>query len=143
GLLSVDRIEVGLEAAVAPVLELVGAGAPKPSLVAAVAADARRVHADADRLRQILTNLVGNAVKYSPAGGQVLVAARPGADGWIELSVSDQGLGIPAGELDRIFDPYQRVNAVATRRIKGTGLGLYIVRHLVELHGGTIRVEST
>jgi signal transduction histidine kinase len=142
GQLSVDPTEVDLESAIAPVLELVGAGAPKHSLVAAVAADARWVHADPDRLRQILTNLVGNAVKYSPAGGQVLVAARSAAGGAIELSVSDQGLGIPADELDRIFDPYQRVNAVANRRIKGTGLGLYIVRHLVELHGGTIRVES-
>jgi signal transduction histidine kinase len=142
GQLSVQPTEVELEPTIALVLEVVGASAPKHALVAAVSAEAGRVRADPDRLRQILTNLVGNAVTYSPAGGQVLVAARAAAEGWVELSVSDQGLGIPPEELDRIFDPYQRVNAVATRRIKGTGLGLYIVRHLVELHGGTIRVES-
>ncbi|HEY3109038.1 MAG TPA: HAMP domain-containing sensor histidine kinase [Chloroflexota bacterium] len=142
GQLSVQPTTVDLEAAVAAVLEVVRGSATKHTLVAAVGSGARWVCADPDRLRQILMNLVGNAVKYSPAGGQVLVAARPSPDGSIELSVSDQGLGIPADEVDRIFDPYQRVNSTATRRIKGTGLGLYIVRHLVELHGGTIRVES-
>jgi signal transduction histidine kinase len=141
GQLSVHPTSVDLDAVVAAVLEVVRVGAPKHTLIAAVGG-ARWVRADPDRLRQILMNLVGNAVKYSPAGGQVLVAARPGADGQVELSVSDQGLGIPADELDRIFDPYQRVSSTATRRIKGTGLGLFIVRNLVELHGGTIRVES-
>ena len=103
----------------------------------------RRALADPDRLRQILTNLVGNAIKYSPAGGQVRISTRPGAaPGRVEILVADQGLGIPPEELDRIFDPYQRGNSTATRRISGAGLGLYIVRSLVELHGGSIRVES-
>ena len=143
GQLEVHPTAVDLPAAVAPVLELVGAGAPKHALVSHVAPDACWVRADPERLRQILINLVGNAVKYSPAGGQVLVAARSAGEGRVELSVSDQGLGIAPEELDRIFDPYQRVNSTATRRIKGTGLGLYIVRHLVERLGGTIRVESS
>jgi signal transduction histidine kinase len=143
GQLSVHTTAVALDAAVEGVIEVLRGSTSKHTLVAAINPSARWVSADPERLRQILTNLVGNAIKYSPAGGQVLVAAQPGPDGMVELSVSDQGLGIPAEELDRIFDPYQRVNSSATRRIKGTGLGLYIVRHLVELHGGTIRVEST
>jgi signal transduction histidine kinase len=151
-LLDTSRIELGkmavhpepvdLEHALPPVFDTLRAGTSAHALVSAVAPQARWVRADPARLRQILTNLVGNAVKYSPAGGQVLVAARAVAPGSVELSVSDQGLGIPAEQLGRIFDPYQRVDLSVKRKIKGTGLGLYIVRHLVELHGGTVRVES-
>jgi signal transduction histidine kinase len=143
GKMTVHPRSVDLGAAVRSVVETVGATTDRHSLCQAVAPEARWVLADPERLDQILTNLVGNAVKYSPAGGQVLVTARCGADGRVELSVSDQGVGIPAEELDRIFDPYQRANQPTNRQIKGTGLGLYIVHHLVELHGGTIRVEST
>jgi signal transduction histidine kinase len=140
--MTVNPEPVDLEDALPPVFDTLRAGTSTHALLSTIAPEARWVRADPARLRQILTNLVGNAVKYSPAGGQVLVAVRPGAPGRVELSVSDQGIGIPAEELDRIFDPYQRVDLSVSRKIKGTGLGLYIVRHLVELHGGSIRVES-
>jgi signal transduction histidine kinase len=91
---------------------------------------------DPDRLDRILVNLVGNALKYS--GGEVEVAAERG-DGTVRLIVSDRGAGIPAADLDRIFQRYYRGQR---HEGEGLGLGLYIVRRLVEAHGGTIVVES-
>jgi signal transduction histidine kinase len=153
-LLDVSRIESGrvtlepsaldLADALWPILEAAGASAPRHALSTDLAPAARWVRADPDKVRQILANLVSNAVKYSPDGGRVTVTARfePGIDG-VTIAVADEGMGIPEEQLDRIFDRFQRVDAPATRGIRGTGLGLFIVRELVELHGGTIRVEST
>lgn len=90
-------------------------------------------------LRHILTNLVANAVKYSPAGQPVTLSmVRQGNDA--VFMVRDQGAGIPAEELDQVFVPFYRGRNVST--IQGTGLGLVIVKHCVERHGGTIRIES-
>ena len=100
---------------------------------------------DRARLDQVLTNLIGNAIKYSPQGGTVrLVIAwdRATEPPTATIAVSDQGLGIPAAERETIFEPFARGSAKGTR-IGGTGLGLYIVRQIVEGHGGTITVEST
>jgi signal transduction histidine kinase len=99
------------------------------------------VLADSDKLTQILTNLVSNALKYSPAGGNVTISAQ-GVDRMVRLSVADQGLGIPPEELSRLFGRFHRINDPARRQIGGTGLGLYITKRLVELHGGRIWVES-
>ena len=99
------------------------------------------VAADPDRLRQVLTNLVDNAIKYSPDGGNVLVdVARRGRR--IRFTVSDHGLGIPSAEQRRIFDKFYRLDPQMTRGIGGTGLGLYITRGLVRRMGGHIDVES-
>jgi len=107
----------------------------------AVAADVPAVHADATRLHQILVNLVGNAVKFTPAGGAVTVrAARQGDQVWI--AVEDTGVGIAKEELARIWDPFYQVESPLRRRHGGSGLGLAIVRRLVELHGGVVRAES-
>jgi signal transduction histidine kinase len=95
------------------------------------------------KLKRILGNLVDNAIKYSPRGGTVIVSARPSEQGeLIEIAVEDEGIGIPADQLESVFDRFHRVDATDTRRVRGTGLGLYIVRQLVELHGGTIRAEN-
>ena len=95
---------------------------------------------DEKLLRHAVTNLLTNAVKYSPRGGEVHVTlARK--RGRITISVIDQGIGIPEDDLPRLFEPFQR--AGNTERISGTGLGLYIVRQAVELHGGKISVDST
>lgn len=97
---------------------------------------------DRDKLIQVVTNLVGNAIKYSPDGGEVLISSR--AEGQsIRLDVRDQGVGIPAEDLERVFDRYARVEGGAGRFIKGIGLGLPIAREIVELHGGRIWAEST
>jgi PAS domain S-box-containing protein len=97
--------------------------------------------ADPDKVRQVLTNFVDNAVKYSPDGGQVeLEIAR--RDHAVRFSVADGGLGIPPGEQRRIFDKFYRVDPNLTRGVGGTGLGLYISRELVRRMNGTIWVES-
>jgi PAS domain S-box-containing protein len=96
---------------------------------------------DARRLGRVLSNLVDNAIKYSPAGGAVTVRAE--LDGsWAVLEVSDHGVGIPAEDQARIFERFQRASNVAGR-ISGTGIGLASARHIVESHGGTITVTST
>ena len=99
------------------------------------------VAADRDKLRQVLTNLIGNAVKYSPAGGRVEVSAR--AEGsHVELAVRDEGLGIAPSEQRLIFEKFYRADPTMTRGVSGSGLGLYISRELVQRMGGTITVES-
>jgi signal transduction histidine kinase len=100
------------------------------------------VSADPEHLRQILVNLVDNAVKYSPDGGHVLVRIED-RGGSVRFAVSDEGLGIPPNEQARIFDKFYRLDPDLTRGVGGTGLGLYICRELVRRMAGRISVEST
>lgn len=100
------------------------------------------VFADENRLQQILTNLVGNAVKFTPQG-LVAVTARISESGQLELAVEDSGVGIPAAEQERIFESFSQIDGTAQRESGGTGLGLAISRKLVHLHGGELRVRST
>jgi signal transduction histidine kinase len=99
------------------------------------------LEADAARLRQVLDNLVWNALKFTPAGGSVLVAASNG-DGTLRLEVTDTGIGIPHEELGQLFSRFYRASTATRRAIPGTGLGLVIARAIVEAHGGTISLES-
>lgn len=94
-----------------------------------------------DRLRQVLDNLIENAIKYSPDGGDVVVRAWS-ADGEAHLDVSDVGIGVPDEDLDHLFDRFHRASNVDDRRFQGLGLGLYICRAIVEDHGGRISAES-
>jgi PAS domain S-box-containing protein len=99
------------------------------------------VTGDRDRLIQVLSNLVNNAVKYSPEGGTVTLASR--VDGRFALiSVTDTGIGIPQDEIGHVFERFRRVRTGAAQSIPGTGLGLTIVKQIVEMHGGRIWVES-
>jgi len=97
------------------------------------------VHADPAKLRSIVDNLLGNAVKFAPEGGSISVVARE-QDGTATLEVIDSGPGVPAEERDSIFDSFFRGRAMASGRIEGSGLGLAIVREYVEAHGGRIAV---
>jgi len=99
------------------------------------------VLADPDKLGQVLTNLIANAIKYSPDGGTVTLAAEA-ENGSVRLSVSDHGLGIPAEEMPRLFGRFHRVHDQERQSIEGTGLGLYIAKQLVDLLGGRIWAES-
>jgi signal transduction histidine kinase len=100
------------------------------------------IDVEPDRIRQILVNLLTNAHEYSAEGASIGVAARAvGAE--VEISVSDNGPGIPADQLERIFERFTRGDAGLTQRVGGTGLGLAISKSLVELHGGSIGAEST
>jgi signal transduction histidine kinase len=92
---------------------------------------------DADRLQQVFANLLSNAIRFTPAGGEVSVTASE-ADRELILTVADTGIGIPAAQLPQVFDRYQQ----AHRRRGGTGLGLAIVKEFVEAHGGRVWVES-
>jgi PAS domain S-box-containing protein len=99
---------------------------------------------DAHRLERVLANLLNNAVKYSPAGGEVTLIVRPDAEAgapWAVVMVQDRGLGIPAADLPRIFERFQRAQNVQGH-IAGTGIGLAIARQIVEQHGGRVTVES-
>jgi PAS domain S-box-containing protein len=100
-----------------------------------------RVHGDGERTRQVLLNLIDNAVKYSPSGGQIEVELAAVGDR-LRFSVHDQGLGVPVGEQERIFDKFYRLDPDQRRGIGGTGLGLYICRELVRSMHGHIWVES-
>jgi hypothetical protein len=99
------------------------------------------VEADALRLRQIIGNLVSNAIKFTPSGGDVFVTLRRERDHAV-LTVADTGSGIPSDALPHIFERFRQADSSSTRRYGGLGLGLAIVRHLVELHGGTVRAEN-
>jgi two-component system sensor histidine kinase BaeS len=99
------------------------------------------VNVEADRIRQILVNLVTNAHEYSPERASIQVTARV-ADNDVEISVTDNGPGIPPAQLEHIFERFVRGDAGLTQRVGGTGLGLAISRSLVELHGGTIAADS-
>ncbi|UEM07215.1 HAMP domain-containing histidine kinase (plasmid) [Skermanella rosea] len=94
------------------------------------------------RLRQVLDNLLSNAVKFTPAGGRIEVAVETLADGRTVVIVTDTGIGIPAGDLARVFLPFEQSDSQRARPAQGTGLGLPLVRQLVESHGGTIRMSS-
>jgi signal transduction histidine kinase len=100
------------------------------------------VRADARRIQQVLSNLLGNARKYSPAGGEITLSASL-VDGAVEIAVTDQGLGIPPEALPRLFERFYRVDNGDRREIRGTGLGLAIVRSIVEAHGGEVKAMSS
>ena len=96
---------------------------------------------DPEKLRQVFQNIIGNAVKYSPGGGTVTVWFES-ADEKITFHVKDQGIGIPTDQIAFIWDKFYRVDSSVTASIEGTGLGLAITKHIVEMHGGTVGVDS-
>lgn len=96
---------------------------------------------DADRLHRVFTNVLANAIKFSPDGGDVVIELRSEADERAVLSVRDQGVGIPSRDLPRLFERYHRAGNVAGR-IAGTGIGLWGSKHIIDQHGGSIAVES-
>jgi PAS domain S-box-containing protein len=104
-------------------------------------APAGQVSGDPDRLQQVAWNLISNAIKFTPCGGRVIVGLAR-VESHVEVTVSDTGLGIAPEFLPHVFDRFRQADATTTRVFGGLGLGLAIVRQLVELHGGTVRVES-
>jgi two-component system, OmpR family, phosphate regulon sensor histidine kinase PhoR len=97
---------------------------------------------DSDRMQQVLYNLIENAIKYGRHGGYIIVGGRELSDKLLEMWVKDDGLGIPAESQPRIFERFYRVDRARSRDTGGTGLGLSIVKHIVQAHGGEVRVES-
>lgn len=117
------------------------AGAREVRLVSEVPAGLV-ARADPERLRQVFANLIDNAIKYGAAGGQVTARGRVLEDGRVELSVRDDGPGIPPEAVARIFERFYRVDKARSREQGGTGLGLAIVKNVIQAHGGEVRVES-
>ena len=143
GRVRLDLEDVDVAAVLDDVAELAGFGAREKGIHVEVAdADGLRVRADRGKLQQVVQNLVDNAIKYSPADSVVSVVATQAA-GELHLAVRDRGVGIPADELDQLFQPFGTTSATATAGERSTGLGLAIVRRLVESHGGRVDVEST
>jgi two-component system phosphate regulon sensor histidine kinase PhoR len=103
------------------------------------------VFCDSESIHQVITNLLDNAIKYTPEGGRIRVAwsrAEETEKGGVEIAVTDTGIGIPEEDLPRLFERFYRVDKARSRELGGTGLGLAIVKHIVRAHGGEVRVES-
>lgn len=99
------------------------------------------LHADANMLREVFENLLSNGIKYGREGGVLTLAARR-LDGYVQFAVRNEGMGIPPDKIGRIFQKFTRLNSDGIKHQRGTGLGLFITRAIVEAHGGTIEVES-
>ena len=104
--------------------------------------DQALVQGDADRLKQLLLNLVSNAIAYTPEGGTITLSLNLRPDGWVRVCVADTGIGISSENLPHIFDRFWRVDRARTRKAGGSGLGLSIAKSIAEAHGGTLEVES-
>ncbi|WP_129628957.1 response regulator [Candidatus Oscillochloris fontis] len=103
-----------------------------------------RIYADQRRLKQMLVNLLTNAVKFTPVGGRIdLIVNADASRGVLDMTVADTGMGITAEEMQRLFKPFIQLDSGLTRQHEGTGLGLALVRRLAELHGGSVALEST
>ncbi len=98
--------------------------------------------ADRDRIVQVLNNLIGNAIKFTPPQGKVTLAAQRDGLGWVQVSVADTGPGIPPEQADKIFDEFHQIPQAGRPKVKGMGLGLTITKKLLEMHGGKIWVQS-
>ena len=99
------------------------------------------ITADERRIKQVLLNLISNAINYSPQGGLITLSARvEGGEGMI--AVKDTGLGIPAADIGRVFTPFEKISDGRVPRRSGAGLGLSLVKRIVELHGGRVAIES-
>ncbi len=101
-----------------------------------------QIYVDRDRLRQVLHNLLDNALRYTPAGGTIKINASPGATGWVTVSISDTGSGIAPEDLPHVFNHFYKADRSRHRGYGGSGIGLAIVKQLIEVHGGKVWVES-
>jgi signal transduction histidine kinase len=152
-LLDLSRIEVGeitlrpkaveLSPVIAHVTDTLRALAKEKGITLSteVEQDLPTITVDLEKVQQILTNLIHNAIKFSPSASAVRIAATANGHGTVQISVADRGIGIAPDDLDKIFIPFYRSPNPAAQA-KGTGLGLTIAKHLVELHRGRLWVES-
>ena len=143
GKLNLNVSSINLSSTIRAAMETVrlAAEAKAINLEASFEPDSPLVQGDSTRLQQVIWNLLSNAVKFTPAGGQVNIRLEC-LDSCAQMTISDTGQGIEPEFLPYVFEYFRQANATTTRKFGGLGLGLAIVRHLVELHGGTVAVES-
>ncbi|MBP6823212.1 MAG: PAS domain-containing protein [Acidobacteria bacterium] len=143
GKLRIESRAVNLLPAIKSAIDTVFQEAERKGILIETELDAEtdRVNGDAERLQQIVWNLLANAVKFTPSGGKVFVGLKRETP-WATITVRDTGLGIKANDLPHIFDRFQQADSSNTRRAGGLGLGLALVKNLVELHNGTITASS-
>src|SRR5712692_3205176 len=143
GKAQLHRGEVEVEPLISECVESVRslAKTKRLDLSASVSAEVGRVFADGPKLKQVLLNLLGNAIKFTEAGSVRITAERQGAE--LRVSVRDTGIGVPVEDAERIFESFQQGKSGISGKYQGTGLGLAICRQLVEMHGGRIWVKST
>ncbi|HSB39691.1 MAG TPA: ATP-binding protein [Gaiellaceae bacterium] len=147
GQLDADAVELELaecdpSEVAASVIESAGLHVPETISLSLDADGAPRISCDEHKLRQVLVNLVDNAVKYSPGGGRIELRVRGNGNGSCVIDVVDEGLGIPPGERERVFEKFYRLDPGLTHGVGGSGLGLYICRELVERMDGRLSVDS-
>ena len=142
GRMRVDQRVVDLGALLRAAVDVVRPAAQAHSISIDLGPTAEvRVSGDPERLQQVCWNLLSNAMKFTPEGGKVLVRLKRSRSG-VELTVTDTGAGIPAEYLPHVFDPFSQAEQAITREHRGLGLGLAIVRHIIELHGGSVSAHS-
>lgn len=112
-------------------------------LYAVIDDDIPRVQADSQKIAWVLGQLIDNAIKFTPSGGTVVVSIKREGENLVIVSVTDTGIGIPSNKLNDIFEPFHQLDGSTTRRYGGTGLGLSLVRQIVEAHGSLLEVQST
>jgi signal transduction histidine kinase len=153
-LLDVSKIEFGKVELVEEIVDLAGiidscmrlmrdrADQAALELTAHTPLDPPYLRADGRRLKQILLNLMSNAVKFTPSGGQVTVRATIAEDGGLKIAVSDTGIGIASQDLAKALQPFGQIDSRMTRKYQGTGLGLPLTKSMIELHGGRLQLDS-
>ena len=141
GQITLKRVSLDLHALVTAVIKSIQPTALQHTFHLESDAMLPLIEGDADKLTQVLLNLLSNAVKYAPHGGEIVVRLQ-GEEMGVHMQIQDHGIGIPSQMLEKIFAAYERVNSETTRYIGGMGLGLSIVRQIVELHAGKVWAES-
>ena len=142
--IKLNRMNLSLPTVVKEVVESLGSVAAEKliNLEIKTADNDLTAWADPDRVAEVLTNLLGNAIKFSPTGGNVTVSLARSGNNWVKVSITDAGTGIRPEEANRIFDKFYQVSHPEQPKATGTGLGLPIAKALVEMHGGRIWLES-
>lgn len=141
GGLKLNLLEVPLDALARRLVERFKVQSPRRKIQVDFPADFPPVQADEERLLQVLSNLISNAIKYSPEDGTITLSGRAEPER-VSVSVADEGPGLPPEELTRVFDRFYRADTPVARRAQGAGLGLYLAKAVVEAHGGRIWAES-
>jgi len=142
GRMAFNSERVDLNEIITDVVERTRANTPVHQILLHLDASLPMCLGDRDKLTQVVTNLLNNAMKYSPGGGVIILSSEL-KDEQVHVWVQDSGVGIPASALEKIFEPYTRIASGATRFVEGSGIGLAIVRQIMQIHGGKVWAEST